>query len=331
MKFLKTIFNKFKKDNRGVTGTDVAAAIIIIALTMGVVTSIYINTINKYKDNVRYSNATRIATSIMEQIESNTFVDVVNACQTIQDDGTTVSEKTVTNNESILGVKVQAGYTATVSATKVATAETVDIARDIKVEVFYNSTLQTKSVTLYGVKELEILNQVNSPDISMLSDYSKYLSGEVAYYPIVANSSGTYTVTDYNDSNWYDYMSTSKTFALIGVVSTTDEALNIGDEFKSTSGLIYEWIPRFGLDDSGKVKFCYGTSKHAIGWSAYESGGKTVYGYMIARNASDKKITDIKSWFNDAFTDEDGLTGIWNIKDNRDGTAGLVAQKIIDS
>lgn len=296
MKFLKAIFNKFKKDERGITGTDVAAAIIIIALTMGVVTSIYINTINKYKDNVRYSNATRIATSIMEKIESTPFIEVINTCRTLQDDGTYTNEKTVTNS-SIFGVKVQAGYTAIVSTTKV---NDIDIARDVKVEVSYKSTIQTKTITLYGVKELELLNEVNAPDISLISDYSKYLSGEINYYPVISTG-GQYVITDYSDSNWYNY--SEKKLALI---YSTKDALEVGATFTTVNGTIYEWIPRFGLDGDNVV-FCYGTSKYKIAWSGYVSNGKKIFGYMIARDNSNN-IINVTKWLDNTFAEGDGLT-----------------------
>ena len=70
-------FIKYLRSNRGITGTDIVAAITLIILTMGVVTAIYINVTNKTKENIRYSNATRIATQIIENIQINTFADLI--------------------------------------------------------------------------------------------------------------------------------------------------------------------------------------------------------------------------------------------------------------
>lgn len=68
------------KSKKGITGVDVAVAISIIVLTIGVVTSIYINTTNKSKESIRYSASTRIATQIVENIQSMTYDEVVYRC-----------------------------------------------------------------------------------------------------------------------------------------------------------------------------------------------------------------------------------------------------------
>lgn len=78
MKF-KELLKKFKTE-KGITGVDVAVAISIVVLTIGVVTAIYINTTNKSKESIRYSAATRIATQIVENIQSMTYDEVVYRC-----------------------------------------------------------------------------------------------------------------------------------------------------------------------------------------------------------------------------------------------------------
>ena len=61
---------KFREE-KGLTGADVAGAICVIALAIGIVTSIYINVTNKTKENIRYSAATRIATRTYRKNSSN--------------------------------------------------------------------------------------------------------------------------------------------------------------------------------------------------------------------------------------------------------------------
>ena len=59
---------KMLKQRKALTGVDVAGAVTVIVLTVGIATSIYVNAVNKSKDNMRYANAVRIATNIIESI-----------------------------------------------------------------------------------------------------------------------------------------------------------------------------------------------------------------------------------------------------------------------
>ena len=43
---------KMLKQRKGLTGADIAGAVTVIVLTVGIATSIYVNAVNKSKDNI---------------------------------------------------------------------------------------------------------------------------------------------------------------------------------------------------------------------------------------------------------------------------------------
>ena len=256
MKKIKNFF-KIIRGKKGLTGADVAAAITMIVLTVGIVTAIYVNTINKSKDNVRYSNAVRMATNIIENIQRKPFEYLTAICNT------TDSSKTVSTGQ-IFDTKVPNGFSVTITAKK--TADDVDIARDVIVNVKYRANSSYKTITLNTVKQKELMDMTNPPDFSLIPGY-KPLDTKNFYYPVKKGDGGKTVVTSTDDINWYDYEDGN--YALVCVTSTG--TLSVGNEAPSGSK-IYVWIPRFvakvgtGLDN---VQFLYGSSKYAITFNQY--------------------------------------------------------------
>lgn len=279
--------NLFKKlhNKKGLTGTDVAISIIVIVLTVGIVASIYVNTTNKSKDQLRYSAATRIATQVMENIQSMTYQEVYDSIG----DGASV-DIDHGDTDSILGVKVLQGYGVTITSKTV--NEDLDIVRDITVEVTYKLSTSSKSITLSTVKQLELPEQTNEPDISLLEN--ELSSGY--YYPV--KLSGTsYVVTATSDPDWYNY--DSNKFATI-VVYSIDPGYSIGDKVSTSGATLYYWIPRYAIVDSEAV-FCYGTSDKIIKYGEISSD---LYGYYVSSDT-------VSEYVSDGFATNDAITGMW--------------------
>lgn len=250
MGIMEKLFNKMK-DRKGLTGADIAAAITIIVLTMGVVTVIYINAINKSKDNLRYANAVRIATNIIENIQANTFETLTGTCNSTVN-GVANSVYLKGNNTKIFETKIPAGFEVTVTAAKPAGPVAYDIARDVTVSVKYKASMTHKTITLRTVKEMELMDMTNAPDLSTVP----HGSGEYVY-PIKKDPTNTnYVVTTTTDINWYNYDTSARKYAL---VCKTNSKLNVGDPY---AGDIYVWVPRF--TSSGGLKYLYGTSNYTI-------------------------------------------------------------------
>ena len=290
---LREIFRKFKS-KKGFTGADVAVAISIIILTIGVVTAIYINTTNKSKDSIRYSNATRIATQLIENIQSMTYDELVYSCSN------NLNSVNADIDGRIFGVNIPVGYSAEVLAPKI-TSSNLDVIRDVTVNVTYTISNTSQTITLYTKKEKELLEQTNEPNLNMISDYS-----DSDYYAIKYEA-GNYIVTATSDSDWYNY--DKGYYALLLKTSTK---YNYGDTVMATdmaTGL-YVWVPRFGLDSSSNLQYCYGTSNYQITFSIYDN---LLYGYMLIGNGSGENYTvaQINSYIENTFDENDGLTGVW--------------------
>jgi len=300
-------FIKYLRSNRGITGTDIVAAITLIILTMGVVTAIYINVTNKTKENIRYSNATRIATQIIENIQINTFEDLIYRCDN------NLNQVSMEENEKIFDVNIPLGYSVLVTATPIDSAK-YDIVRDVKVEVSYKISNINKSITLNFLKERELLEQTNPPIFSELSNY-----GNIKYfYPVklvTQDGINKYFVTDKNDSEWYNY---DIGFFALAVYSVKE--LELGEEINILTNPVYVWIPRFGIKDDNSVvssdnfSYVYGTSKYKISLCEIGNGTKKLYCYTINYNDEDKinnTPVSIESYPENSFEEDDGLTGIW--------------------
>lgn len=305
MKFLNKLLKKFHSE-KGITGADIAAAITVIVVTMGVITAIYINVTNKAKENLRYSNATRIATQIIENIQAYTYDNMLYRCNN------GLNTVALTDSGKIFDVNIPKGYSATVTTTEVDGAE-YDVVRDVKVEVTYKVSNKENKITLYTVKEKELLEQTNKPQMELIDGYSEMPS---YYYP-VKYADSTYVVTDKNDPEWYNY--DEGTFAF--VLRTVTEK-SIGDTASGEEGDVYVWVPRYGITDNqtsltlvdnkpSNLGFAYGTSKYKIEYGHYGD----LYGYMLVYPTEGIDETTVPnslvSYVADTFEENDGLAGMW--------------------
>lgn len=99
------------KNKKGITGVDVVAAISDIALSVGNVTMIYINTVNKSKDKIRYTNSFRIATNIIEKIQRQPYQYIIGRCNISPNSN--IDE--LDNDGKIFDTKVPSDYYASIT------------------------------------------------------------------------------------------------------------------------------------------------------------------------------------------------------------------------
>ena len=287
------------KERKGITGVDIAAAVTVIVLTVGIVTAIYVNAINKSKDNMRYSNAVRIATNIIESIQKRPYEYLTAKCNG-ESDTCTVNGP---SDSKVFDTKIPNGYSATIIASKPGSG--ADIARDVTVNVTY------KTITIKTVKEKELMDMTNPPDFSLIPGYNPSNSSKTFYYPVIKDN-GSYKVTTTSDINWYDYEEGN--YAIVSE-STSGEA-NIGDTVNGSK--LYVWIPRFVAENGtekgiDKVQFLYGSSNYVITLNQY--GDLFSYGvkYNNGTITEDSKPLEYdKTKFNnsDNFGENDG-SGVW--------------------
>ena len=293
MKLFKNFLKKFHSQ-KGITGTDVAVAIIIISVTIAVITGIYINVTNGSKENIRYSAVTRIATQIAEKIEAMGYDELASV--------TTWKIDNKSTERKIVGITIPKGYK--VEITEAGVSSGLDIVKKYNIEVSYKaSKIYDDSVNIEVVKERELLEQTNKPDLYLLENYAK----DCYMYPIKYTSAG-YMITTASDKSWYNY--DNGEYAQVYVSSVEK---NIGDIVVPGNGEKYVWIPRFGKTSTtqlakSNLTYLYGTSKHSIVFKTVDVTNK-LYTYTI--NYEDGAYADAKAYVANTFEDNDGLTGMW--------------------
>lgn len=289
---MKLEFKKFR-NSKGVTGADIAVAVGVITIAMGVVMAVYTNVVNKSKEQVRYSGATRIATQLVENIQAITYDELVYRVDNNYNNVDTEEEN------SIFGVKVPVGYSAEVVAPKI-TENAIDTVRNITVNVTYKISNKIKTITLYSIKRKELLEQTNKPNLKLIEGYNEN------YYPVKYTGNG-YVVTTASDPAWYNY--DEENYALV-FYSAAERA--IGDKISTsavTTGDLYVWVPRFGNDNNSGLAFCYGASNYKITFSLFDN---KLYGYMLSGSGNNGEFNvDSVLYKPNTFMDNDGLTGVW--------------------
>lgn len=284
------------RNRKGLTGADVAAAITVIVLTVGIVTAIYINTINKSKDNIRHANATRIATSIAENIQKKTYAAVL--AEVGNTNTKTLNGKDASDSDRLFETKIPSGFEATVTLSNVPAGK-ADVARDVSIDVLYRTSTTHKTISINMVKERELIDMTNDPDFSLLENYKPVYDGvgtRYYYYPVTFNSTQIH-ITTKSDINWYNYGSNKCAF----VYKTTNGNLNVDDEslaISTNKANLYAWVPRY-VNRSG-FQYLYGASKYPITFNTTGS----YLGYVLGTSAV--TFTDA-----DAFQENDGLNGVW--------------------
>ena len=310
---LEKLFKKLHSD-KGLTGADVAVSISIIVLTIAVVSAIYVNATNKSKEEIRYSAATRIATQIIENIESMTYDEVVYRYENSYNSVDADSEGNTYN------VTVPEGYSAEVTMSEVDEYE-LDVVRDITVNVTYKISGVTKSITLYTVKEKELLEQTNEPDVTLIDGYDS------SNYYAIKYSNGSYVVTTTSDSDWYNY--DDGEYALVYYSSSEydyGDTISVGSV---KTGTTYIWVPRFGVDFYDELEYCYGTSDYAISFELYDG---LIYSYVVSGSGSGESYTmnEISAYIEETFETNDGLTGVWYAPNGDNDSVATTAFETLD-
>lgn len=185
-------------NQKGITGIDVVIAITIISITTIAIISIYVNIIVGSKKVTRTSAATRVATSILENIDSMYYAEVEqeiyrlsqvpNANDPTKTKYVTKREENSTNNytqfkipssanETIFNSKLNSGYDIILDVKEINASTTENIQMvlsdcplviEIKVTVQYKVSNITEEIKLKTIKKRELLDECNEPDLNLL-------------------------------------------------------------------------------------------------------------------------------------------------------------------
>lgn len=269
-------FDKLKSQ-KGLTGIDVVIAIAIITTITIAVLAIYVNLIIGSKKNSRTSNATRIATSILQNIDSMFYADVEQELIDIGlESGALVSSignasfKATITNTNIFKTKIPSGYDVILDATEIDyNTDKQDIVEDedgneiygasishcpllwnIVVTVNYDVSGREEHVTLKTIKKREILQVSNEPNLDTL--VGKYNYGYGTRFTIKSLKQvqpikwsmidGLYVKTNSSDPEWYNYI--NKDWAKVIVFP---EDINMSAFSGATGTITEEAINTLGL------------------------------------------------------------------------------------
>jgi hypothetical protein len=280
------------KSQRGATGTDVLIAATVIVISVIVVSMLYVNTSLESRNITRTAGATRIATNIIEDINSKSYDEFLSDFSSYAGAGaTSMSGQT---EKTIFGTKIPKGYTLDMSTENVYGK----YVRSIKVTVKYSVGGSEEKVEFSTVKQRELIGECNEPSTEYLSS-SGILQSGMKFYPVkYSESAGAYIKTTENDTEWYNY--TNKNWAVV-IVSRCDEStlfdangkfigtINSGSpNINASYTQKFVWIPRF-LTNSDKTAFgafAYNSTDKIIAYKTLNSveGGNSFEYYTYADN-----------------------------------------------
>ena len=275
------------KSQKGLTGIDVVIAITIISTITIAVLAIYVNLVVGSKKNSRTSSATRIATSILQNIDSMYYADVERELIDIGKDAGILNgsennasfEVTLTNT-NIFQTKIPKGYSVKLEATEYtsnsdkqdtmtsddgtivygASVENCPLVWNIKVTVLYDVSGKEEHITLKTIKKREILQVSNEPDLNKLIGIYDYggsnfkIKSLKQVQPIKWSMvDGAYVKTNSSDPDWYNYE--NKEWAKVIVfehdVDNTAFSPSTGaidnDTISSGGKKVFIWVPRYGI------------------------------------------------------------------------------------
>lgn len=260
----------------GATGTDIIIAIMIIVVTVSVISMIYVNTNLQSREITRTAGATRIATSILENIEKISYTDFCAEYTRIKntnsniiaiDDYTSYPSGT---NTTVFNTKIPKGFTIYIYGepnygSYISTSDQFDLVRDIKLYITFKTGDLLKVVDFSTSKKRELINEVNAPMTSILVSQGILNSGDKKFYAVkYSENANSYIKTTEDDSDWYSY--SNKKWAMV-IVSTEDEEnlfdLNGKLIANSSQYARYVWIPKYfyKVSDGNNVisEFAYGS------------------------------------------------------------------------
>lgn len=318
-------FNFFSKlkEQKGATGVDIVVSISVIAVTIAIVTAIYTNVDLASKRVQRTAGATRIATNIVEQIEKMYYEEFLDKVAEMKNKAAIASGEAnpyitydSTNEEfvvipkrtsdaiKIFNTKIPKGYTVNISLEK---DYEFDMVRKVNVEVKFPVGDSEESVKLSSAKSMEIVELGNEPEI-LDGNIIKTLNGtEYSNVMPIKKSGSKYIITSAEDEEWYNYEAAIWAKVLInssGKYNTSTGNVNTG--FESS---LYVWIPSFGKDANGDLRFKYADTNYRVISKILDSGSlkKTIF----TVDTVGQELTDFSTLVD--FKDSSGNTvrGCW--------------------
>ncbi len=269
------------KNQKGATGADVLVALGVILVAITIVSTLYVNTVLVSRSVVRASGATRIATNIVENINSMLYRNFKTVLGNLDSEQISDVKKLYTCEggpaANIFNTKVPKGYKVEILVEDIFSNPNphFDIAKEVQITVTYKVSSNEKNVSLSLCKQLEMCEAANEPDLSIIP-----LAEGQSYLPImnvneVANSTKP-------GSGWYDYSNRVWARVLVDTTQNIDNIKNGTVELANimNSSKVYYWIPRFSENVA-----LYKTTNYPIILTTAAVGSNTIQYFTVGETA----------------------------------------------
>lgn len=227
------------KNNKGVTGVDVALSITIIVIVLGVVLSAYSNYSNRTKQVNRNARATNLVMKVIENIEANDEL----AKEIIKSEYDIIITQ---YNKETYGIdNLPNGYNLEISKAETTGDTTLDVvATKIIVTASYKIENEEKNVSLDIIKLKDIWNkEAQEPPVN------EEIKAQYTAIKYDVDKNG-YVVTTFDDPDWYSISSKRFATRVKNVVETENGTVDLEQCTE-----IHVWIPTGIEDDDGSYRY----------------------------------------------------------------------------
>lgn len=258
------------KEQKGFAASDALIAVLIIALFSGLIAAISYNIYLSNASLKRMSKANSYIVDMFEYIDKTYYDDVTqenlasyfNNKYYYEQDGTTPKSNSEVKLKTSAEENVNTPFKAEVTIVKYNEIEgntyKFDLVKEITMKVSYKLGNKDQVIEMKKVKQREILETPNRPDLSMIN-----LQEGEKLYPI-KNINNEWKVCDQRDNTWYNYENGNW-----AIVFKTTKDLEIGEQIDvnnlAENEAIYAWIPRYAYDSTNnKITFLYSNSNKFV-------------------------------------------------------------------
>jgi len=308
----KCLKNKLNSQ-KGITGSDVVIAMLIILTTLGVIGAVYTNLAIGSRETERKAGVTRMAVNILENVDMLYYDEIFSKLKILSDNAIATKEgsKYIINGGSgvkVFNTSIPKGYRVEISfENPIDNTEENDFIKKLILNIKYTVDGRDKNITLSKMIEREIIRECNSPNFS--EEYISQVVGDSEFImwkenpgdsagvkiicPIRYNKNlKKYELVDVSTNEiWYSY--SNKEWARILVLDAEEYSNNIDSADNTVNNLdilkgenSYVWIPRFGIEEGGSLEnalFKYKDTDLAI-FNLYEEDSSSIYNYINVNN-----------------------------------------------
>lgn len=258
------------KDQKGFATSDALIAVMIIALFTGLISNILYNIYIANSSLKRMSKATGYIVDMFEYIDKNYYDDVTIEKLTSYFNNKYYFEADMSTEKEDAEVKLVESEDEEVNTPFKAQLEIVkyneipgnenkyDMVKEINMKVNYKLGNKDQTIEMKRVKQREILEIPNKPDLSLV----ELQEGE-KIYPI-KKTGEEWIVCDYRDNTWYNYEKGNW-----AVILKTNRELVTGEKIDvydlEENEELNVWIPRYAYDSTNnKLSFLFKNTNKTI-------------------------------------------------------------------